>query len=115
MCNMDKVHSEMRDIVKVLCNANGGRHGLAEKMAMDYNIIADICDGRRYPTIENFELRFGKLESVEHDEDVKEDIVTNGDDLRKIGIPVTIRCPEYDKLALLMSKLGYKIIIVRGE
>ena len=112
MCDMSKVHQEMTDTVKVLCNAHGGRHGLAEKMAMPYEDIADICDGRRYPTIENFELRFGKLESAEHaDPDVGENS-TAGANLVKLDIPVTIRCPEFDEFCRLMDRLGYRVRVV---
>lgn len=114
MCDMAKVHQEMRDTVKVLCNAHGGRHGLAEKMAMQYEEIADICDGRRYPTIENFELRFGKLESAEHydNPDVSENSTAANVDLIKLDIPVTIRCPEFDEFCRLMNKLGYHVRVV---
>ena len=104
------VHQEMRDRVKELCNKNGGRKKLAEKMGISYDFISDICDGVYFPPVDLFEMRFGQLmvkKPVEVTE--KKNDVT---DLSKLDIPVTIRCPEFDKLADLMSKVGYDVRIV---
>jgi hypothetical protein len=104
------VHQEMRDRVKELCNASGGRKKLAEQMAISYDFIADICDGVYFPSVDVFELRFGPLTTKKPVEvSAKKSEVT---DLSKLDIPVTIRCPEFDKLTALMYKVGYDVRIV---
>ena len=103
------IHQEMRDRVKEMCNAAGGRKKLADKMAISYDFISDICDGVWFPSEDTFELRFGPLTTkrtvnVKNEED-------NGQ-IEELTLPVTIRCPEFDTLVELMAKIGYDVRIV---
>lgn len=106
------VHQEMRDRVKEACNKAGGRRKLSEQMGIHYDFISDICDGKYYPSIQTFELRFGPLETKRPVEvsEKKEDSDQNA--LDKLNLPVTIRCPEFDQLVKLMAKVGYDVRIV---
>lgn len=108
----DLVHQEMTDRAKEACNKAGGRKRLADNMGVSYDFISAICDGAWYPSIETFELRFGPLETertVKVSE--KKDEATNNA-LDKLNLPVTIKCPEFDQLVKLMSKVGYDVRIV---
>lgn len=103
------VHQEMRDRVKELCNAAGGRKKLADNMAISYDFISDICDGVWFPSVETFELRFGPL-TTERTVNVNNE--EDDGQIEELTLPVTIRCPEFDTLVELMAKIGYDVRIV---
>lgn len=108
------VHQEMRDRVKTLANQKGGRRKLANELAVSYDFICDICDGRYYPPIDLFELRFGPLKSVRREESgqMLNNEIDDDKQLEKANLPITVRCEEFVTLTKLMRKLGYNVRIV---
>lgn len=104
------VHQEMRDRVKEECNKVGGRKKLAEKLGISFDFIADICDAVYFPPVEVFEIRFGPLKTKRPVAVAEKPKETN--DLEKLNLPISIKCPEFDKLVTLMAKVGYDVRIV---
>lgn len=106
----DKWQEEaMTNIVKKAINSAGGRKQLSDKMGIDYNIICDIADRRDYRlTPATFEHIFGvKLENP-YTKDSKKD------DKKPVyrDVDLEIRCPGYDEMVALMSRMGKKVRIV---
>lgn len=106
------IHQEMRDRVKTLANEKGGRRKLADEMAVSYDFICDICDGRYFPPIDLFELRFGPLKSAKKEFQTQIEEKKEEEKLLKADLPITIKCPEFSTLVELMGKLGYSVRIV---